>query len=128
MDSQILRDCTKLAFENKITFPEVVKRMAGTGVERYCADLVKLEKFIYSAAGGCHVEPLPLTEAPKVATEFSESGVKEALKAVQSGQIGYAEFLRRIMRAGVVFYDVFIDGRRVIYVGRKGEFHVEKFP
>ena len=51
MDPKILNECSRLAFENKITFPESVKRMAETGVERYCADLVKLEKYIYSAEG-----------------------------------------------------------------------------
>ena len=128
MDAKILNECSRLAFENKITFPESVKRMAETGVERYCADLVKLEIYIYSAEGQCHVEPMPLTDAPKIAFKFSESGVKDAVRAIQTGQFGYAEFLRRIMRAGVVYYDVFIGGRRVIYTGRDGDFHIEHFP
>ena len=116
-----------MAFENKITFPESVKRMAQTGVERYCADLVKLEKYIYSADGQCHVEPMPLTDAPVIAQEFSQNAVKAAIRDIQSGQVGYAEFLRRIMKAGVVYYDAFIGGRKVIYTGRIGDFHVESF-
>ena len=48
---------------------------------------------------------------------------KDAIKGIQAAQFGYAEFLRRIMRAGVVYYDVFINGRRAIYTGRDGDFH-----
>ena len=127
MDPKILSECTRLAFANQITFPESIKRMAATGVERYCADLVKLEKYIYSADGQCHVEPMPLKEAPPIALQFSGPQVQEAIKAIQQGSIDYPQFLRLIMKAGVVYYDTFIDGRRVIYTGRNGDFHVEKF-
>ena len=128
MNPQILDECTELAFRGKITFPESVKRMAETGVERYCADLVKLEKFYYSADGQSHVGSLPLSDPPKIAQGFSQPLVKEAIAAIQQGKIEYPEFLRRIMAAGVVYYDVFMHGRRVIYTGRDGDFHVENFP
>ena len=128
MNPQILHECTALAFQNKITFPETVKRLAETGVERYCADLVKLEKFYHSLEGSSHVEPLPLTNAPKIHKAFSSQGVKDAIAAIHQGRINYPEFLRRIMAAGVVYYDVFLRGRRIIYTGRDGDFHVEDFP
>jgi PhnB protein len=128
MNPQILQDCTDLAFQGKITFPETVKRMAATGVERYCADLVTFTKIIYSADGQNHTVALPLADPPVIAGEFSAAGVQEAIRAIQHGQIDYPEFLRRIMRSGAVFYDVFIRGGRTIYVGRGGELHVETFP
>lgn len=127
MDSKILKECTILAFQNKITFPETVKRLAIAGVERYCADLVKLEKIYYDEPGESHVETLPLQQHPKVALQYSQSGVKDALTAIQSGRIDYPEFLRRIMAAGIVYYDVFIAGRKSIYTSRNGDFYVEKF-
>ena len=128
MDPRILRDCNVLAFRDQITFPESVKRMTEAGVERYCADLVRLEKYFYGAEGQTHVEALPLIDPPPIARAFSGSALKKALRAIQAGRIDYAEFLRRIMKAGVVYYDVFMGGRRAIYTGRDGDFHVEKFP
>lgn len=102
--------------------------MAETGVERYCADLVTFQKIIYSADGHNHTVALPLTNPPAIAQDFSAPAVVDAILAIQKGQIDYPEFLRRIMKAGTVFYDVFIQGGKTIYVGRNGDFHVETFP
>lgn len=49
MDAKVLNECERLSFEGKASFPQVVQRLAKTGVERYCADLVRLEKFYYAA-------------------------------------------------------------------------------
>ena len=128
MNAKVLEECEVLAFENKVSFPEVVKRLAQTGVERYCADLVRLEKFYYSADGGTLTQVMPLKNAPKIGDSFLANQVKDAIDAIQQVQIDYPEFIKRIMKAGVVYYDVFIAGRRVIYTGRNGDFHVEHFP
>jgi hypothetical protein len=32
------------------------------------------------------------------------------------------------MAAGTVYYIAYLTGKQVIYFGRKGEFHIEKFP
>lgn len=128
MDTKVLSECTALAFQNKITFPEVVRRMAATGVERYCADLVTFQKIIYNAEGQHHTEPLPLKNPPSIAKDFSQPGVQDAIRTIQKGEIDYPEFLRRIMKAGIVYYDVFIQGHKAIYTARDGEFHIEPFP
>jgi uncharacterized protein YbcV (DUF1398 family) len=54
--------------------------------------------------------------------------VAASVTAIQQGQLGYAEFLRRIMASGCSHYEVFIAGRKVMYFGRDGEFHTEHFP
>ncbi len=71
MDKAVIEECTKLAFENKMTFAETVKRLAATGVERYHADLSRLEKTYYSISGGTTREAVPLSDAPAVGTQFS---------------------------------------------------------
>jgi uncharacterized protein YbcV (DUF1398 family) len=53
---------------------------------------------------------------------------RSTLKSIQRGEIGYAEFLRRIMDAGCSHYEVFISGRKAMYFGRTGEFYIEPFP
>ncbi|MGH9617065.1 MAG: DUF1398 family protein [Acidobacteriaceae bacterium] len=128
MNKQVLEDCDRLAFENKLNFPESLQRMAADGVERYRADLARLEKMHYSANGDALAIHMPLENPPAIAEEFNESGVKAALKAIQNGKIDYGEFLRQIMQAGVAEYGVWLRGRKAIYFGRAGEFYVESFP
>lgn len=128
MDANVLKECERLSFENKLSFPQVVQRLVQTGVERYCTDLVRLEKFYYAADGQALTETIPLKDAPKIGDTFQMAQVQEAIRSIQQGKIDYPEFLKRIMKAGVVYYDVFVDGKRVIYTGRNGDFHVEHFP
>jgi uncharacterized protein YbcV (DUF1398 family) len=111
-----------------MTFPETVQRLLADNVERYRADLVRLEKTYYAPDGQTHVVPLPLAGGPAIAGDFSIAGVKEALLAIQGKKIDYPEFLRRIMAAGTTSYSVYLLGRKAIYVGRAGDFHVEQFP
>lgn len=128
MNRQILEDCDRLAFENKLNFPESVRRMAATGVERYRADLVRMEKIHYSADGISETIAMPLHGAPAIADKFDGNEVVTALRAIQRGEIDYPEFLRRIMQAGCTEYGIWINGRKAIYFGRLGDFYVENFP
>ena len=117
-----------MSFNGQITFPEVVARLASAGVERYCADLVKLEKYYYSADGQSEVVPMPFQYAPAIGMDWSLNKIRGAIRDIQKGDIHYPEFLKRIMSAGCVYYDVFIAGKKAIYTGRNGDFHVENFP
>ena len=127
MDTQMLHDCLELAFQGKLSFPETIRRMAADGVERYHADLVRLEKTHYRGPAS-HAEEMPLGSAPAVADEFRVTGIKDALAAIQQRRIDYPEFLRRIMSAGVSDYAVYLNSRKAIYTGRTGESYVEPFP
>ncbi len=128
MDIQTLEDCDRLALEGKFSFPESIQRMASTGVERYRADLVRMEKMHYSADGEARAVAIDLAGAPPIAEELNSAAVKYALTAIQSGKIEYGEFLRRIMSAGVTDYGVWLRGRKATYFGRTGDFYVENFP
>lgn len=127
MDAKFLKECETLAFQNKLSFREAAKRLDRANVERYCTDLVSLEKFYYTAGGQTLTVKIPLKKAPKIGRLFLTDAVKSAVRDVQQGRLDYPEFLRALMRAGVVYYDVFVRGRRVIYTGRDGDFHVENF-
>jgi uncharacterized protein YbcV (DUF1398 family) len=127
MDPRVLEECNQLAFEGRITFPETVRRLLAAGADWYTADLVALDKRHHGLDGSTRSERLPLDGAPAVPEEFWPEGVTAALAAIQGGEIEYPEFLRRIMRAGTAYYSVFLYGRRAIYVGRRGEYHVEHF-
>jgi uncharacterized protein YbcV (DUF1398 family) len=127
MNKEILAECMKLSFANT-PFPAVVQKLAGAGVQAYTADLIALRKTYYDAGGEAVDKPMPLVESPSVADNFNSDAVVATVKAIQQGQIGYAEFLQRIMKAGCASYRVFFGGRKAMYFGRNGEFYTEAFP
>lgn len=124
----VIKECEKLSFEVKGSFPESIKKLSEVGVEFYYVDLVRLEKTCYCEDGETYRDSWPLEDAKGVNATFSEEGVRSAIKASQRMEIDYATFLYRIMEAGVMGYMVFIKGRQAQYFGRKGERWVEYFP
>ncbi|MGB6535409.1 MAG: DUF1398 family protein [Xanthobacteraceae bacterium] len=127
MNTGTIEECMRQSFADT-PFPEVMRRLVGAGVKSYTADLVKLRSTYYGAAREAYDEPLPLNDAPAIAPGFDSTAVSATVKAIQRGELGYAEFLRRIMSAGCSHYEVFIGGRKVMYFGRDGEFYTEPFP
>ncbi len=127
MDTRTIKECMKASFADT-PFPEVVRRLVGAGVHSYTADLVKLRKTYYGSGAEAHDETMPLKDGPAITPAFDSDRVASTVKAIQRGEIGYAEFLRRIMDAGCSHYEVFISGRKAMYFGRDGAFYTEPFP
>ena len=127
MNTEPMRQALAGSQAGKLTFPEVVQMLVGAGVESYFADLVRGEERFYAATGETHVEKMAAMPG-KVADEFSQSGIAAAIRAAQADEIRYPEFLKRALAAGTAGYWAFLAGKKVIYFGRKGEFHVEEFP
>jgi len=122
-----LEHCSKASFTGELTFPEIVERLAGIGVERYHADYSRGEKTYYFANGDSHIVAMPeLTHS--ISQEFRSDDVIAAIKQSQRNEHTYAEFIEKTMRAGCVGYFVQITGMRAIYFGRQGEIHTELFP
>lgn len=128
LDVDAIRRCSAESFESNMPFPEVVRQLTQAGVERYDTDLMRMRKTFYGRGGGTHVELFPEFTPVEIPEEFSANRVAEAVAASQQRRIGYREFLTEIMHAGTAAYHVFLTGRKVMYVGRKGETHVEHFP
>jgi uncharacterized protein YbcV (DUF1398 family) len=127
MNAQSIAECMSLSFADT-PFPQVVQKLAGAGVKSYNADLLKLRNTYYGAGGEAYDEALPLDDGPAIAPAFDSPGVAATVKAIQRGEVGYAEFLRRIMNYGCSHYEVFIAGRKAMYFGRDGVFYTEPFP
>jgi uncharacterized protein YbcV (DUF1398 family) len=127
MDTETLEDCMAASFADT-PFPVVVGRLAAAGVTSYTADLVTLRKTYYDAGRHSHDEAMPLTDAPDIASAFDGNRIAATVKAIQRQEIGYSEFLRRIMVAGCSHYEVFLNGHKAMYFGRDGEFYTEPFP
>lgn len=123
----VMQECTDASDQERMTFPEVVGKLAAAGVERYHADLQRHEKTYYLPSGESHLVPCAaIGEA--AAFPFSAEGVSAAVKSIQAGRIGYRAFCRQILQAGCVGYFVSITGRRAVYFGRTSECYVEQFP
>lgn len=123
----VLHECAHGSLTGTITFPEVVGKLMGVGVESYHTDLYRREHTYYLPDGDSHVEPLEVLPTP-IAQEFSAQGVADAVRDSQQGKIKYREFLTRITAAGAVRYFVYLTGRCAVYIGRDGSEHVERFP
>lgn len=127
MDTNVIKECTAQSLAEQITFPEVVMKLAGAGVERYIADLVGQQKLTYGVYGETHTGALPYN-GPAIPAQLDAAAVAIAIKDIQQGRTKYREFLRRIMEAGCSHYEVFITGKQAIYFGRDGSRHIERFP
>lgn len=123
----IVQECTDASDQERVTFPEVVMKLAQAGVERYHTDLLRAEKVYYLPSGESHrVEAHHVDATP--AFEFSADRVEAAIRAIQQQKIQYREFCERIVSAGCVGYMVSLAGRRAVYYGRTGDSYVEPFP
>jgi uncharacterized protein YbcV (DUF1398 family) len=127
MDTNVIKECTAQSLAEQITFPEVVMKLAGAGVERYIADLVGKQEFSYGVNSETYTGALAF-DGVAIPEQLDAAAVVAAIKDIQQGRIKYREFLRRIMEAGCSHYEVFITGRQAIYFGRDGSQHIEKFP
>jgi uncharacterized protein YbcV (DUF1398 family) len=123
IDVNLLKEC----LNKKVAFPERIHNLSQIGIERYYVDLMKLEITYYSHDGGSYVEHMLIENIPALAINFDKAKVIEAIRASQQGKIDYQTFLREIIEAGTVSYTVYLDGKQVVYVGRKGESHTENF-
>ncbi len=127
MDIQVIEETLRETEAGRKTFPECVKALLAVGVESYFVDFARMEKSSYGVKGETHTMKMSLPATP-VAKTFSNEGVVAAIRAAQRDEIRYPEFVKRATAAGVAAYWAYLTGERVVYLGRKGEIHVEEFP
>ena len=71
---ELLQECTDASDQERVTFPEVVTKLARAGVERYHADLLRAEKVYYLPTGKSHrVQAARIEAIPPAA--FAADGV-----------------------------------------------------
>ena len=122
-----IRQTLNASNQGKIHFGEVVQKLTEIGVESYAVDY-RGHRITYYMPNS---ETLTLALDPlqiQIATEFSLTGIKEAIAGAQRGEIMYPEFKQRSQNSGCIGYTVWITGKHVTYFGRKGEMHIEPFP
>lgn len=129
--NETARDIIRSTFEDSnrgtIHFGQVIGRLAGAGVESYHVDYRSGRATYYLPDGSTADFNL---ERPQhgIADAFDGGAVRAAILGAQQGGVMYPEFKKLSQRAGCVAYTVWIAGRHVVYLGRRGETHVEHFP
>jgi len=126
MNLDLLRQTIRDSESGTFTFPQVVKTLIDANCEGYLKDLATHTVTFYMADGATHSEALALP-VPPIPETFNEPSLVEAIRAAQRDEIRYPEFLARAVRAGTAAYRVCITGARAVYLGRKGDLHVEFF-
>lgn len=110
------------------TFPEIVADLIASGVEYYHVDYAAKSFTFYGAEGAVVHAPLSFEDLPPIAHDLDVAALRAAILDSQRNGQPYRAFCRRAMTAGVQGYFAFLRGRRVTYLGRQGDGHVEWFP
>jgi uncharacterized protein YbcV (DUF1398 family) len=127
MNTAVIHETLAASEAGQRTFPQVVKALLEVGVESYLVDLARGSATYYLTTGETHIEQLTHAADP-IAEDFSASGLIAAIRGAQADRIRYPEFLKQSTAAGTTAYWAFLTGKKVIYFGRKGDFHIEEFP
>ena len=110
-----------------LKFPQIVGLLLDEGIESYHVDVVRNENRYYKANGESHLAKIDLPHIRPV-EQFSAEKVSAAIRKVQAGNSNYQEFMDSIAQAGCVYYIAYLTGKKVVYLGRMGESHIEHFP
>lgn len=125
----VVAECSKASEENRMSFPEVVKKLMDANVESYFADFRRATKTYY-LPNGESIEVPAEKLAGQAAMKFEPAGVEAAVREAQANgpDYTYRGFCEKVLAAGCVGYIVSLAGRRAVYLGRTAETHVELFP
>lgn len=113
--------------KGQIHFDEVIDRLIGVQVESYHVDY-RSGRTTYFLPEGVTLDFCFERPQEAIADCFDSDGVRAAILGAQQGRVMYPEFKLLSQRAGCIGYTVWITGRHVTYLGRRGETHVECFP
>jgi uncharacterized protein YbcV (DUF1398 family) len=110
-----------------IHFGEVIGQLMGVQVESYHVDY-RPGRTTYYLPDGSTADFSFERPVEGIADTFDGDAVRAAILGAQQGGVMYPEFKLLSQRAGCGGYTVWIAGRHVVYHGRRGETHIERFP
>ena len=110
------------------SFPEIVATLVDAGVEYYYVDYVGRCKTFYGPIGDRCLTAITYENLPAIAPELDVASLQSAILDSQQHGQEYYDFSVRAMAAGVQGYFAFLRGKRVVYIGRSGDQHIEWFP
>lgn len=122
-----IHDTFEASNQGSIHFGEVISRLMGAGVESYHVDY-RSGRATYYLPDGSTVDFNLERPVHGVEDLFDGEALRAAIRGAQQGRVMYPEFKTLSQRAGCSAYTVWIAGRHVVYLGRRGETHTERFP
>jgi len=127
MDPHAISVLAGATLAGSMPFPEIVGKLIAQGVEYYHVDYAT-RSFTFYGEGVFVTAPLAYEALPVVALAWDAPALKAAILDSQQHGQPFRTFCERAMRAGVQGYFAFLAGKRVVYMGRHGDQHVEWFP
>jgi len=128
MNADAVSALAKATLDGSMPFPQIVGKLVTNGVEYYHVDYATSSFTFYSAAGAAVTAPLPFEGLPLISEDFDAAALKAAILDSQQHGQKFRVFCERAIRAGVQGYFAFLRGKRVTYLGRQGDQHVDWFP
>lgn len=113
--------------QGNIHFGQVIGQLMDAGVESYHVDY-RTGRTTYYQPDGSTADFTFERPQDGIDDAFDGAALRSAILGAQQGRVMYPEFKQLSQRAGCVAYTVWIAGRHVVYHGRRGETHVERFP
>lgn len=123
-----LRATFEASNQGRLHFGQVIGQLVDAGVESYHVDYRSGRTTCYLPDGRTADFSFERPQQHGIADAFDGDAVRAAILGAQQGRVMYPEFKTLSQRAGCVAYTVWIAGRHVVYLGRRGETHVERFP
>jgi uncharacterized protein YbcV (DUF1398 family) len=109
-------------------FPYLAEVLRKVGVTRNVWSLPSCQSLFLTEEGPVVIQGVPLVNGAVDVPAFDEEALIKALRVDQAGESTFPEFLNASWRAGVVRYDVDLEGRTVAYQGWNGEEYIEAYP
>ena len=109
-------------------FPYLAEVLRKAGVTRNVWSLPSCQSLYLTQEGPVVLQGAPLVTGAVDVPAFDEEALIKALRVDQGGGSTFPEFLEASWRAGVVRYDVDLEGRTVAYQGCNGEEYIEVYP
>lgn len=124
MKTEVIQEMVNRNSAGTISFVEVLEILKKEKVESYHVDFLRNEARYYGEHGDSIViqtDHSPVT----IPEKFSIEQFKEVLKKAQNKDIPYKAFCMGSQEAGCAYYMVYITGKQVHYLGRKGDTYTE---
>jgi uncharacterized protein YbcV (DUF1398 family) len=109
-------------------FPYLAEVLRKAGVTRNIWSLPSGQSLFLTQWGPVVMQGNPLLNGAADVPAFDEEALIRALRLDQAGESTFPEFLEASWRAGVVRYEVNLEGRTVAYQGCNGEEYIEAYP
>ena len=125
----VAETCLTAAHDGSLDFPQIVGNLIAAGFEGYSVDYRQDQQTFHLPSGDCLPLKMPAS-AGAIAAPFDGAEVARLIRWAQRkpDDYSYAAFSEKVKAAACASYVVSFLGRRVVYMGRSAEMHVEHFP